>query len=928
MNIIQLDGKWRFLIDRDNKGKELQWQFGLSKDAEFLDVPSIWNIRYPDYTGVAWYEKTIEVPSDCKDKIVYLTFDAVNYLAEVWINGNHTGTFESGYLPFRIEITKHILFGEKNTLVVRVVSPPLCTENNFFQYLHIKTGEAIDGLKLEELPSAKQTMYATFGGIWQRAAIETKPQVHIDRCTVATDVKTGQVIITTRLLNLSSEKQSSSITLIIRFMDESLQEKCKHQIEVSIVPGKTDLTFCLQVDDYQLWSTDNPSLYQVQILLETPFGKDEYIDQFGFREFSIKKGTFFLNGESIFIKGVLFQPFYPITLAYPENEDILEKIIDYAKAAGFNLFRVHISPGLPKLLELCDKKGLMIYQEPSIGWIKDSPFMEKRCFDAVSRMLERDKNHPSIVMWGILNESGNFNYETGARRISDSLIRFAHDIDPTRLIVDDSGGVHWSGEFSKYFNPHSSDCNNYVDIHTYHSVPLNNDWFTYFKKLGDPNGRLNFVTEFGFGGLLDLEETLKIYKKRNLTQLQDYYPLEFVYTTVQEGIEKYGLVELFRTIKTFCFACQEIQATENARIIEALRANENVSGYCLTQFQDTSIEMGAGVVDYFYQPKKIFYELSAVQKDLVLVITTNKETYCAGEKINCEIILINELGIQQNGRFIITAYREDGDKFYETGYQICINSKRVQCLFNDTLTIPGVSGQFTLKVVLRIGEGVKSYELVKEHSISVFDEVDFSFLNTNLAIIENHDVFIKMLSDVGIASVNFDEQCNDKVIILPPLTNSLRAYPFHKIENAVEKTKGGATFIVFELPLDTHKVRENPFQRILGNNIKVSAAEGIFLGAFHWYKKSQFFKGIGEGGFMDRLFSRIYSILTISDIQGEFWAGSFTMWPNLLWGADLVTKSYGKGKILFCQMRILNNLKKDIVARTILKNILEYAFSQ
>jgi hypothetical protein len=923
--VISLNGEWKFLLDEHDRGIAAGWQRSLPANAESMPVPAVWNVRYPEYAGVAWYQKDVDIPREWKGKTIRLAFDALNYAAKVWIDGQQAGEFESGYLPRFVDVGAQVTPGATHTVVVRVVSPPLCTENKFFQYCRIPTGEPVDGLRLEELPSAKQTMYAPFGGIWQDVRLEGRPPLSIEDCVVTTDIRTGEVFLALRLDNRAGAREEATLWVEIGLAGRARENGVNGKYHLSLEQGSCTEKYRLWVPDHRLWSLTAPNLYLLRVHLKASSGTDRLEEIFGFREFSVRSGRFHLNGAPVFVKGVLFQPFYPITLAYPEDETVLEKSVDTAKTAGFNLLRVHISPAHRKLLELCDRKGLLIYQEPSIGWIKDSPQMERRCLEACAGLLQRDKNHPSIVAWGILNESGNFNYEKGAKRIAEKLFRFVHEQDPTRLVIDDSGGVHWSGEASQFFNPNVVEPDRYIDIHPYHSVPLSGDWFRYFQGLGSPDGKLNFISEFGFGGLMDLDQAVSVYENRGLTNLQDFRPLQQVHRIVQEGIERFGLRELFPSTRQFCLACQDVQARANCRIIEAMRSNPSVSGYCLTQFQDTSIEMGAGIVDYFYGPKKILGPIREAQSSPIAVIATNKDCYSPEEEPQGEVFLIREQDTEGEGTLRIEAADPEGKICWRKELGIRIAGGFVQSVFRGPLGSTAGTGKRMVRAVLKARCGHGHFEAFGMHDFHVFQECSLSEApGSECELIEMHDMFQRRLANLGLRALDFRPGHGQGLIILPPLTNSFAAYPLDSIRRALERVARGATLLIFELPIDAHQVEDNPLKEVLGEGFTMNAAEGIFLGAFHWYRESGFFQGIGEGGLMDERFSNTHPVITMSEARGRSWAGTFTMWPTLVWGSDLVTVDYKDGKVLVCQLRVMEHLERDVLARHLFKNILEF----
>jgi len=127
-----LDGAWEIISDPENKGCEAGWHdtpgFAANSGGRKIPVPSCWEEHEQDYEGVAWYRRDFEIPPDWSERHVRLRFDAVNYRAEVWVNGEVVGTHEGGFGSFEFDVTGHIILGKRNTLIVRVVGPAVVSD--------------------------------------------------------------------------------------------------------------------------------------------------------------------------------------------------------------------------------------------------------------------------------------------------------------------------------------------------------------------------------------------------------------------------------------------------------------------------------------------------------------------------------------------------------------------------------------------------------------------------------------------------------------------------------------------------------------------------------------------------------------------------------------------------------------------------------
>jgi len=436
---LNLGGTWLLVTDPEDLGLRERWFERFPEQDSFpVTVPAVWDLWIPDYDGVGWYRRRFDLQSGWLDGHLELQFAAVNYHAEVWLNGRFLGAHEGGYTPFALEAGNMARAGE-NELVVRVIDP--------------KGPHGFGEFKPEELPIAKEMGYWSFGGIWGEVCLAHMPRRRMTSLFVRPDLKHQGLLVE---VNTSDVPDDAEVCLRV----EGTPYACSGK------PGR----LTLEMERFETWSPKEPMLYR---LLAEVYHQGTMLDsaglRFGMREFTVKDNRFHLNHHPIFVRGVLYQPDYARSLAAPETEALARREIESAKAAGFNLMRVHIKPAPAILLELADELGMLIYEEPSIGWIKKSPFMKARCEQSVREMILRDRNHPSVVIWGMLNETGNGKYVThgGAQDIKDDLCRLARRLDPSRVVIDDSAGVNATREPSRLMRPYRDKFEEFDDLHIY-----------------------------------------------------------------------------------------------------------------------------------------------------------------------------------------------------------------------------------------------------------------------------------------------------------------------------------------------------------------------------------------------------------------------------------------------------------------------------
>ena len=214
----------------------------------------------------------------------------------------------------------------------------------------------------------------------------------------------------------------------------------------------------LRIDHYRLWELADPFLYRVSAQLQDARGRatQQLSARCGFRDFRKVNGYFRLNDRRLFVRSTHGDG-CPTFVPPRKTPDLLRRDIVYAKASGFNMIRFLNSLGTPDQLDLCDEVGLMVYEESVASWhMPDGPRMKEQFARSVGDMIRRDRNHPSITIWGLLNETS----DGPVFREAVSSLSMMRALDPDRVVALSSG--RWDGERSvaSFSNPGSTlwDC--------------------------------------------------------------------------------------------------------------------------------------------------------------------------------------------------------------------------------------------------------------------------------------------------------------------------------------------------------------------------------------------------------------------------------------------------------------------------------------
>ncbi|MBV7329195.1 beta galactosidase jelly roll domain-containing protein [Chloroflexi bacterium TSY] len=389
---IELDGIWDFqmisssAMTRDSISTNAGASTSISSTIEIEEwrqaqVPQPWQAQFDDLryaSGGAWYRRNVELASKPNESAI-LHFGAVDYLATVWVNGQKVGSHEGGYLPFEFEVG-HLLHVGQNEIAVYVYDPVAG------DYTHCNS-------PFGEIPHGKQSWYGPISGIWQSVWLELRPQHHLVQMRLtplpldeALDIS---VILNQTTMNVSDASSEQQIAI-------QVQDPNGVEVASGILNAQGEGRIQMNGVPIERWSPDSPALYVVTAtLLIGGQPVDELRDTCGFRTIEARDGRIYLNGEPVYLRGVLDQAYYPETIYTPPSIEFLEDQVRKAKALGLNCLRTHIKIEDPRYYEVADRLGILIWTEIP-NWHQLTPDASIRVKETFAEMVDRDWNHPSI----------------------------------------------------------------------------------------------------------------------------------------------------------------------------------------------------------------------------------------------------------------------------------------------------------------------------------------------------------------------------------------------------------------------------------------------------------------------------------------------------------------------------------------------------
>lgn len=372
-----------------------------------FDYPIYVNIQYPykadppmipkDFNPVGSYRTNFTIPESWQDMQIIMHFGGVNAAAYYWLNGKELGYSEDSKTPVEFDITDYLTKGE-NTLAVEVY-------------------RWCDGSYLEDQD------FWRLSGIERDVFLYARPAIHIYDYYVQTDMvnnyRDGNLTVSVDLNHVSPQYPSGNYTVVLTLKDQSGNTIFTEIRDASVNPGTSkQLVFRHLVENPLKWTAETPDLYQLVLALKDENGNEleAIISKIGFREVEIINKQLCINGEPVYLKGVNRHE-HDENTGHVITEESMLRDITLMKRNNINAVRTCHYPDHPRWYELCDEYGIYLVDEANIeshgiGYHPDKTLANKPEWLAAHmnrtiRMVERDKNHPSVIIWSLGNEAGN-----------------------------------------------------------------------------------------------------------------------------------------------------------------------------------------------------------------------------------------------------------------------------------------------------------------------------------------------------------------------------------------------------------------------------------------------------------------------------------------------------------------------------------------
>lgn len=434
---VNLNGSWTYTFDFGESGLAR----GLEKSEGFdgkITVPfcpesKLSGVEYKDFINCMWYQRSVDVPAAWEGKKILLNFGAVDYYSTIYVNGNLAGRHWGGSSSFSVDMTKYVKAGEKANIVV-------CVKDD------LRSNEQTGGKQSFNYHSAGCN-YTRVTGIWQTVWMEAVASTGLKEVYVKPDLDNSQFLLEPKFYALEK-----GLSFNVKLMDGN------KVVAKKSAKASTPMTIALPVKNVKTWSPESPFLYDLEYEVVDANGKvvDRVVSYAGMRKIHIEGNRVFLNNQPLYLRMVLDQGFYPEGVWTAPTDAALKGDIEMSMGVGFNSARLHQKVFEERFHYWADKLGYITWGE-SASWGADTNnnMAARNFLTEWSEIVERDRNHPSIIIWTPFNETWERPKGQEAARHQDRFVSDVYDLTKRldyRPVHDVSGGYHVKTDIWSYHN--------------------------------------------------------------------------------------------------------------------------------------------------------------------------------------------------------------------------------------------------------------------------------------------------------------------------------------------------------------------------------------------------------------------------------------------------------------------------------------------
>ena len=879
-----------------------------------------------NYVGVSWFSTDLFIPAEWEEKRIILDFESVRLRAEVYVNREIAGYDLINGTPFKVDISKFVTFGENNKSAVRITDP-----NGNFAWRDWETYMWGD----YQIPPSHG-----FGGITGAVKLEVTDNTYISDVYIKNKPSISEVDVN---VELQSQSNSTPGQLILALKEKGKKKELwEKRIDIPAFSNKVEIKESLKLDDCKFWSLENPNLYTITANFESSEAQHSLEETFGFRWFEVRevKGDkqFYLNNKRVVLRTAISWGHWPVNGIFPTAE-LAKKQIQTAKSLGLNMLNFHRGIGQNIVFDYADELGLLYYEEPGgyrPGEGDEFAMAFKR--EKLLRMVKRDRNHPSLVIYNMINESNRDPEPNEIRDIQD-----AHKLDETRIITFTSTyfGKNLHGgkapfdeaKVKMHMLPYDHEVKyfGWYDEHHAGGPGVYRDHFyngpeDFLRYVDHPKEIIFWGEEGAVGAPPRLELVQKSFAEAG-NEGWDGDTYRKMYRAYDNFLSEKGFKDAFPSIESLTKSMGEVSHYYQARIIENIRVGNLTDGYAVNGWENTKVENHSGVVDIYRNPKADPSIMSYYNQPLYLAVKLRGKVAKVGEELIADFYIVNEKDIKGT-------YSLDVD-IQGTGGTVLKESFEVNVTGGDTFgELLKENVKFKLKsdgytfvnATLKKGKDIIASGQEAAYGVKLHEP----YSNLMITVLDTSKVMQKLLDECGVSAYNSISHAGavkgNVLLVGKDLQPGLKLGQFRMNDPVMDWVSRGNNLLILNEP-------ENWGEYL--SHKEIADYRGHFIVGTNWFggnffvMDNPYFKGLP----VNTAFIWEYQCLAGYNMHrvglrlenGECFVGINADHKHEVFSAFTVIP-YGSGKIILSTLdlagAIQTNASNNVVAKKILQNIL------
>jgi hypothetical protein len=667
-----------------------------------------------NYLGVSWFSTRLAVPAALQGRRVVLRFESVRFRAEVFVNQQLAGYDLVNSTPFEIDVTKLLRYGQANDVAVRITDP-----NGNFDWR--------DSQNFMWGSYRTQPTHG-FGGITGKVELVATPPVFVQDVFVKNKPALREVDMQVTTANTTSQPTSGTLRLEVKEQGGAQKTVFTQEVALANLPaGQSTKIVTVKVPAAKLWSVESPNLYIVTATWKgTNNATDAHRQRFGFRWFEARDVAggdrmFFLNGKRIVLRTAISWGFWPVNGIAP-SDALARKQVETAKALGLNMLNFHRTIGQTNVLDYADELGLLYFEEPggnqypanlmnatdSLGK-KQADFYLAARTEKVLRMVRRDRNHPSLIIYNFHNERGAPPEAQDRAEMSA-----AHALDETRLLTYNSS----NGDPTLKPNPRFK-----LHLRPYDATFYDYGWFDQHHAGGPgvyhdalysgPGKYLRFTNHkdetiyWGEDGAIGTPPRLQLIRDEILKTGKNIGWESTSYLQWYDAYDQFltntpGFRQAFPTVDALTTAMGNTAYYYQGRAIENVRLNNITDGYAVNGWESMILENHSGIVDNYRNPKGDVQLIARYNRPVYVAVKLTRKVLGVGDTSRADFYLVNEVNLNGKYRLRVQATDESGKVVFSKTVAVKANGGNT---YGELLTaslpiVPASAGYTTVRAEL------------------------------------------------------------------------------------------------------------------------------------------------------------------------------------------------------------------------------------